>query len=391
MPSYRQDLNYPLPEDLKSIIQDIHYGDNAYLFWNRYVAWDRNDFAKTPNEKVRKAHFEELKNGFDWSVIIHQLNKRNNELKASLKKQGYQVETIPLQTDWRLVTGLGAGGALEVGFTLHPLYGFPYLPASSVKGVARAWAELAEDNQDDLKEKIRETFGSYPVKGDLKEKTTNQKESDNKLGDVIFLDAFPDGSPELIKDIMNPHYGPYYDQPVNKPPGDWYNPVPITFITVQDTQFNFILASRNADRLQLAKFWLIAGLTHLGIGAKTSAGYGYFQEPEEQRKAQEAKAQAEEEKPVIAEEPEKGAPPEIPQFDKVSQGMREVVAEVINKDQKPIKVRLLGVEGHDETVLCSISNPDHVSVGEKIYVTIAQYIKEKDEILMTRFERKFGE
>ncbi|MBK9095192.1 MAG: hypothetical protein IPM84_21030 [Anaerolineae bacterium] len=46
-----------------------------------------------------------------------------------------------LRTDWRLVTGLGRKGPLEVGFTFHR-YGFPILPGSSLKGLARAWGLL---------------------------------------------------------------------------------------------------------------------------------------------------------------------------------------------------------------------------------------------------------
>ena len=52
-----------------------------------------------------------------------------------------QAEPFTLRTDWRLVTGLGRKGPLEVGFTFHR-YGFPILPGSSLKGLARAWGLL---------------------------------------------------------------------------------------------------------------------------------------------------------------------------------------------------------------------------------------------------------
>ena len=106
-------------------------------------------------------------------------------------------------------------------------------------------------------------------------------------GKVIFFDAFPTGKITLKPDIMNPHYGPYYSD--GKPPGDYYNPVPVSFLTVENTEFEFIIGIKEKDNqqiamgtfegeiLQVVSDWIRNALQEHGIGAKTAVGYGYFQ------------------------------------------------------------------------------------------------------------------
>jgi CRISPR-associated protein Cmr6 len=77
-------------------------------------------------------------------------------------------------------------------------------------------------------------------------------------------------------DIMNPHYPDYYGK--GKPPADWQNPIPIHFLTVEETSFIFSISStkQNSNLLSAADKWLKQALSGHGIGAKTSVGYGYF-------------------------------------------------------------------------------------------------------------------
>jgi CRISPR-associated protein Cmr6 len=77
---------------------------------------------------------------------------------------------------------------------------------------------------------------------------------------------------------MNPHYGEYYRDAKGKtPPADYLNPVPVYFLALeQGTKFEFAVASREQGLAAKATDWLKGALADLGIGAKTSAGYGYF-------------------------------------------------------------------------------------------------------------------
>jgi CRISPR-associated protein Cmr6 len=179
------------------------------------------------------------------------------------EKLGYIIKKFTLKTDYRLIIGLGGTHVLETGLTLHPLYGFPYIPASGVKGIARAYAEIIEETD---KKEILEVFGS--------EDKDEAKET-NREGKVIFLDGLPKRFPSLDVDIMNPHYGEYYQG--KKPPADYLSPNPIFFLTVTpEEEFLFSILSRDAFLLEKAEYWLKGGLKELGAGGKTNVGYGYF-------------------------------------------------------------------------------------------------------------------
>jgi CRISPR-associated protein Cmr6 len=214
-------------------------------------------------------------------------------------------EPFTLQTDWRFVAGLGRKGSLEVGFTFHR-YGFPILPGSSVKGVARAWAflwlaeqanvnplaeldeVLSADSEDDEKEEKKKYLRWRAAQPDEVQQLADDFRvifgTPATAGRAVFFDAIPAQLPTLELDVMNPHFPEYYKG--NAPPTDWQSPVPVYFLTVAaGTEFRFGVGWRGAlDEAgqclrRLAQKWLTEGLINLGAGAKTSAGYGYFVAP----------------------------------------------------------------------------------------------------------------
>jgi CRISPR-associated protein Cmr6 len=160
--------------------------------------------------------------------------------------------------------GLGAESVLETSIRLHRLYGFPIIPGSALKGLARAYAELVEykNESDPL---FADIFGKSPPEA--------------QAGKVIFFDAIP-ANPANLKlelDVMNPHYAPYYQGA--QPPADYHNPVPIFFLTIgPGSEFLFAIASQEADLANKAGDWLKQALKEIGIGAKTVAGYGLWTE-----------------------------------------------------------------------------------------------------------------
>jgi CRISPR-associated protein Cmr6 len=163
-----------------------------------------------------------------------------------------------------LTLHLARASALEnAGICLHPLYGFTYLPGSGLKGLARAFAEtVAAATPDD----VRRVFGFTEKAG-------------SAAGSVVFHDAWPKVWPRLATDILNSHHPEYYSK--GEPPGDWEDPVPVYFLSVPaGVPFRFAVAPRRDDvpaaDVELAKGWLVGGLTVLGCGAKTATGYGHF-------------------------------------------------------------------------------------------------------------------
>src|SRR5206468_1544822 len=88
--------------------------------------------------------------------------------------------------------------------------------------------------------------------------------------------------PRLIVDIVNNHHASYYRG--EDAPGDWETPTLVYFLAVPPGQeFEFALGKRRDDVadavLDNARAWLDGGLTYLGCGAKTAAGYGRFRAP----------------------------------------------------------------------------------------------------------------
>lgn len=218
--------------------------------------------------------------------------------------QAANAEPFTLKTDWRLVAGLGRKGPLEVGFTFHR-YGFPILPGSSVKGIARARAliQLAQQANAASLQTLADVLSAVDDPNDPRRQPYKtwrnaqppavQTMADDfriifgtiaAAGCAIFFDAIPASVPQLELDVMNPHFPQYYQG--NEPPSDWQSPVPVYFLTVAPgTEFRFAvgwrcaLDSKGRRLRELVQAWLIAGLTELGAGAKTSAGYGYFTPP----------------------------------------------------------------------------------------------------------------
>lgn len=229
----------------------------------------------------------------------------------------------------RLVAGLGASHVLETALTLERNTGLPYLPGSTVKGLARTCglievaAQLGISLDDHVEEKRKGEIVKVPLLNKAVEilisepaetLTSTLQEwwvvSDDaeayiqwfrfifgwqgEAGAVCFLDAIyaGEGAPRYAADVMTPHYVNYYTENGGKPPSEDDNPNPVSFITVDaGNTFAFGLLPRQsafvtfqgADReakvktaLDITVDWLVRGLTQMGVGSKSAAGYGFF-------------------------------------------------------------------------------------------------------------------
>lgn len=164
-----------------------------------------------------------------------------------------------------------AGGILEnAGMCLHPHFGYPYIPGSAVKGVARhaawcEWHEAKEPEKARIAQDIARIFG-YPT-NDKKLDIYLRSYAAHSCGSVCFMSAYS-GTARLVTDILTPHGG-----------SDWAEPVPSTFLAVEaGAEFSFTvvpIANDVADR-EKAITWLKTALVNHGVGAKTSSGYGRF-------------------------------------------------------------------------------------------------------------------
>lgn len=194
---------------------------------------------------------------------------------------------FPAKLKSRLIVNQ-AGGILEnAGLCLHPHFGYPYIPGSAVKGVARhaawcAWHEAEEPRKAEVARKMARVFG-YPTGDKGLDKYLKGLACDaTRGGCVSFWAAEPDGKTPLVTDIVNCHHMKYYgsDNPSAVATDD-EKPNPQFFPAVEaGATFLFTLVplrGAGVEEVKLAKDWLVKALTENGVGAKTSVGYGWFE------------------------------------------------------------------------------------------------------------------
>jgi len=223
-------------------------GQGAKGLWLRDDERDLVDAPIKPNSRIDE-------------LLLAAFRERWHCLLDWYRQRGYEIRDFKAEPTWRFVVGLGAAHVLETGITLHRIFGLPIIPASGLKGAARAYAQLVEGKTEDDPEFVA-VFG-----------TTEQ------AGGVVFLDAVPCSTPKFELDILNPHYPNYYRTQGGHPPADWESPNPVFFLTVSETPYLFAIATRTKNAnglLDVAEQWLKGALKELGIGAKTSADYGYW-------------------------------------------------------------------------------------------------------------------
>ena len=182
-----------------------------------------------------------------------QIDECVHRLKRLIQARGGRFEAFT--TESRFVSGLGRNHPVDNGFAWHPTLGTPYLPGSSVKGLARAWAKLDADPSPPC-ETVKRLLGDREM-----------------AGGIGFLDAVPVAPAQLEADVMTPHYAGWKN---DDPPGDWRSPVPIPFLTTAArTPFLFGVipcGSATQEDLDTVLGWLRCALEWAGAGAKTAVG-----------------------------------------------------------------------------------------------------------------------
>lgn len=161
------------------------------------------------------------------------------------------------------ICGMGERTPGENGLTLHPVYGVPYLPGTSLKGILRAWV-LSQDWDAGWQEGGEHFCTLFGKGGDA-----------GSAAVVDILDALPiPGSHMLTLDVLTPHHKEYYEG--KGAPLGWENPVPIQFLAASQGVRYRIIIEGDPGWVEKAAEWLALALADRGIGAKSRAGYGRF-------------------------------------------------------------------------------------------------------------------
>jgi CRISPR-associated protein Cmr6 len=254
--------NMKIPNDTCLVLQDSKVQiENFVLKLYRFAMFNDKNEPKIKDQNISKSFFH---NNWDNFYDVNIKAYYENIQKLSLNFSNLE----DFKTSYRLVIG-GEVTVYETSMRLHHIYGIPYIPASGIKGVVRSY--IITEKFDSKEEEALKDADFVTVFG-----------SQDHAGEVTFFDAFPTSKPTLKVDIMNPHYGNYYGDKTNKvAPTDTQNPVPVNFLTVENTKFRFVIGAKeglDTFMIQGKKIedWLTEALKNHGLGAKTAVGYGYF-------------------------------------------------------------------------------------------------------------------
>jgi len=194
--------------------------------------------------------------------LCERARKRLYEIIEACRRTGYRFissegELIEARLNSRGFFGSRTFGytLFEIGLEFDPYLNLPIIPGSSIKGAIRsAWKAL------ELGEGEEVIFG--------------RRES---VGSCIFSDALPiEPNPDgfiLYPDVITPHY---HNDIMDETRAE---PRPVTYPSIAPgVKFGFVIAVDRTISSDLFRK-LISALTlafNMGLGAKTSIGYGVF-------------------------------------------------------------------------------------------------------------------
>src|SRR6266496_2189408 len=178
----------------------------------------------------------------------------------------YDAQTREAKVKGRMVVGLGSESVLETSIILHHTYGVPYIPGTALKGLA---ASYASKQLGDIWKKGSPAYNA--VFGDT-----------NSAGYITFFDAlYIPGSGHkgqvLYPDVITVHHPKYYQEEKNVSPSDWDSPNPVPFLSATGKYVIPLAApdlGKNSEWIKKTFEILGLALKEMGIGAKTSSGYG---------------------------------------------------------------------------------------------------------------------
>ncbi len=263
----------PNAEEVRVLLREASSrGVHPGLLFDRYLPVWVGDDAKTDYDffKKFKALYRDLR---EWGQPL--LNEQLRRLSAVSDQKTATVFSLKLESP--LVLGLGLDHYTGNGFLFDPVVGVPWLPGTAVKGLCRRGAQLV--NADPLEQK--RILGPENVSA----------EGGPAIGELVFLDAWPESWPELEIQVLNPHYISYQrwlnkvdgeegGPPQAEAPHGLEDPVPVYHLSVSEgIGYRFGIVSRNGEEkgLAMAQEWLETGLACLGAGGRTALGFGAFE------------------------------------------------------------------------------------------------------------------
>jgi CRISPR-associated protein Cmr6 len=252
-----QGNKYTRRKPLRPIKIDVGVEPHAGLWFDKFVTEQDKQ-----NKEVRRSLIIEVS-----KIAVPESYKRFYErwekMLDDYKQAGYAIERREAKVRGRLIIGTGNESVLETAVTLHRTYGVPYIPGSALKGLAATYArQYGGEHWHKDSENYKIVFGET-----------------DKSGCMIFFDALCQAASEspLHIDVLTPHHRDYYMNS-DRPPADWDDPNPVHFLSATGTYLIALAASKGGDDWLNAVIDILQNaLSEIGIGAKTSSGYGRLQ------------------------------------------------------------------------------------------------------------------
>jgi CRISPR-associated protein Cmr6 len=185
-----------------------------------------------------------------------------NRWVEALKTHGAQTRTAT--ASGRMIVGLGDESVLEASVTLHHTYGVPYIPGSALKGLTASYArqQLCDRRWNLGGEYYNTLFGDNETAGYL------------TFFDAMYIPGSGHRGQALYSDVLTVHHQQYY-QDGSVPPADWDSPVPVPFLSATGKYLIALATPKHCEEWLSTSFLVLeAALKEVGVGAKTSSGYG---------------------------------------------------------------------------------------------------------------------
>ena len=227
--------------------------------WEKLL--DSNERPRLKRQLIEKIA-ESLK--MQVNIVCQRAKKMLDSIEEAYRRTRYEVITFEARLEERGLFGMSQPFGIipfEVGLEFDPYLNTPIVPGSSVKGAVRsAWRSLF--GQDE-KEAENYVFGTT-----------------KRVGACIFHDGYPIEAGRngylLYPDVLTPHYMKEGKDILKE---NEAKPSPVVYLTVApETVFKFLIAMpKDVDgRLRDMFRKAVLEALRLGIGGKTSIGYGRF-------------------------------------------------------------------------------------------------------------------
>lgn len=186
-----------------------------------------------------------------WQPLYDGLCQRVEWLACSVGKgETRRKAIVEADYNWRVRVGGTQGFREQLLPVMHPVYGIPYVPSSTLKGIVRAWAR--HNDVDDVDRQLGFLSGS-----------------EARMAAVEFLDAFP-MAPSVAADVITPQWSWRGDEVSYKP-----EPHHMLSLNKLSLKIGLTHTSCGAESdVEAVLGWLTSALAENSLGSRGSAGYG---------------------------------------------------------------------------------------------------------------------